>query len=216
MEHVFPTDQVKYLGVVFQRMGRTNRHVDHNARNASRALNVIKVLSAQPWANPPKVLVSLVRSLVRSRLVLRPGGHAQHTPRTGLKRLTAIEVRALRLALGLPQSALHSLVYRDAGLLPLRDQIQLMTAKYVFRSQTVDNSTVEEVSGSFRGPTRVSYCSSICDLVADLVEGAVLDGASAADRPLHPYPPPWLMERCGGGGGGTDEGPEPLSPSLHN
>ena len=74
-----------------------------------------------------------------------------------------------------------------------------MTAKYVFRSQTVDNSTVEEVSGSFRGPTRVPYCSSICDLVADLVERAGLDGASAADRPLHPPPPPppppRLMER---------------------
>ena len=193
-EHVFPTDQVKYLGVVFQRMGRTNRHVDHNARNASRALNVIKVLSTQPWANPPKVLVSLVRSLVRSRLVYGLEAMPSITE-TGLKRLTAIEVRALRLALGLPQSAPHSLVYRDAGLLPLRDQIQLMTAKYVFRSQTVDNSTVEEVSGSFRGPTRVSYCSSICDLVADLVEGAGLDGASAADRPLHPYPP-WLMERA--------------------
>ena len=193
-EHVFPTDQVKYLGVVFQRMGRTNRHVDHNARNASRALNVIKVLSTQPWANPPKVLVSLVRSLVRSRLVYGLEAMPSITE-TGLKRLTAIEVRALRLALGLLQSAPHSLVYRDAGLLPLRDQIQLMTAKYVFRSQTVDNSTVEEVSGSFRGPTRVSYCSSICDLVADLVEGAGLDGASAAHRPLHPYPP-WLMERA--------------------
>ena len=175
-------------------MGRTNRHVDHNARNASRALNVIKVLSTQPWANPPKVLVSLVRSLVRSRLVYGLEAMPSITE-TGLKRLTAIEVRALRLALGLPQSVPHSLVYRDAGLLPLRDQIQIMTAKYVFRSQTVDNSTVEEVSGSFRGPTRVSYCSSICDLVADLVEGAGLDGASAADRPLHPYRP-WLMERA--------------------
>ena len=138
--------------------------------------------------------MSLVRSLVRSRLVYGLEAMPSITE-TGLKRLTAIEVRALRLALGLPQSAPHSLVYRDAGLLPLRDQIQLMTAKYVFRSQTVDNSTVEEVSGSFRGPTRVSYCSSICDLVADLVEGTGLDGASAADRHLHPYPP-WLMERA--------------------
>ena len=215
-EHVFPTDQVKYLGVVFQRMGRTNRHVDHNARNASRTLNVIKVLSTQPWVNPPKVLVSLVRNLVRSRLVYGLEAMPSITE-TGLKRLTAIEVRALRLALGLPQSVPHSLVYRDAGLPPLRDQIQLMTAKYVFRSQTVDNSTVEEVSGSFRGPTRVSYCSSICDLVADLVEGAGLDDASAADRPLHPPPPPADGKGGGGGGGGgTDEGPEPLSPSLHN
>ena len=163
--------------------------MDHNARKASHALNVIKVLSTQPWANPPKVLVSLVRSLVRSRLVYGLEAMPSITE-TGLKRLTAIEVLALRLALGLPQSVPHSLVYRDAGLLPLKDQIQLMTAKYVFRSQTVDHSTVEEVSASFRGPTRVPYCSSICDLVADLVEGAGLDGVSAADRPLHPYPPP--------------------------
>ena len=124
-EHVFPADQVKYLGVVFQRMRRTNRHVDHNTCNASRALNVIKVLSTQPWENPPKVLVSLVRSLVRSRLVYGLEAMPSDTE-TGLKRLTAIEVRALRLALGLPQSAPHSLVYRDAGLLPLRDQIQIM------------------------------------------------------------------------------------------
>ena len=81
---------MKYLGVVFQRMGRTNRHVDYNARNASRALNVIKVLRTQPWANPPKVLVSLVRSLVRSRLVYGLEAMPSITE-TGLKRLTAIE-----------------------------------------------------------------------------------------------------------------------------
>ena len=181
-EHVFPADQVKYLGVVFQRMGRANRHVDHNARNASRALNVIKVLNTQPWANPPKVLVSLVKSLVRSRLFYGLEAMPSITE-TGLKRLTAIELLALSLALGLPHSVPHSLVSRDARLLPLRDQIQLMTAKYVFCSQTVDNSTVEEVNGSFRGPTHVSYCSSICDLVADLVEGAGLDGADGT--PAH-------------------------------
>ena len=187
-ELVFPADKVKYLGVVFQRMGRTNRHVDHNARNASCALNVIKVLSTQPWV-PPKVLVLLVMSLVRSRLVYDLEAMPSITE-TGLKRLTAIEVRVRLLARGLPQSVPHSLRYRDVGLLPLIDQLQLIAAKYVFRSQTVDYSTVEEVSGSFgRGPTLVPCCSSICDLVADLVEGAGLDGASAADRLLHPYSP---------------------------
>ena len=28
---ILPADQVKYLGVIFQCMGRTNRHVNHNA-----------------------------------------------------------------------------------------------------------------------------------------------------------------------------------------
>ena len=69
-EHVFPADQVKYLGVVFSAYGGvpTATWITTPA-TPSRALNVIKVLSTQPWENPPKVLVSLVRSLVRSRLV---------------------------------------------------------------------------------------------------------------------------------------------------
>ena len=53
-QSIFASKEVKYLGVHFTRWGRTNQQVVHNARNASRALNVIKVLSAQPWANTPR------------------------------------------------------------------------------------------------------------------------------------------------------------------
>ena len=67
-EHLCIERSQVYLGVHFTRWGRTNQQVAHNARNASRALNVIKVLSAQPWANTPKILVNVVRALVRSRL----------------------------------------------------------------------------------------------------------------------------------------------------
>ncbi len=191
---IFSSNKVKYLGVVFSRRGRTNLQVDHNARNASGALNLIKVLSAQPWASSPKVLVGLVRSLVRSRLVF--GLEAMpNIPNSSFDRLTAIEVRALRLALGLPQSVPQSLVYREAGVLPLRHYLQLCAAKYIYRCQTIENSTVEEVAGSFRGPARVRFCSSIYDLVVDLLRGAGVEGTSVAERPLHPYPP-WLMERA--------------------
>ena len=48
------------------------------------------MLSTQPWANPPKVLVSLVRSLVRSRLVYGLEAMSSVTE-TGLNRLTAID-----------------------------------------------------------------------------------------------------------------------------
>ena len=191
---IFASKSVKYLGVSFSRQGRTNLQVDNNARNASRALNLIKALSAQPWANSPKTLVSLVRCLVRSRLTY--GLEAMpHITDTGLARLTRIEVRGLRIALGLPQSAPHSLVYREAGVLPLGQHIQLSAAKYKFRCQTVSNSTVQEVDESFRGPAQGRLCSSICDSIRDLVRGAGVDGARVAERPIHPYPP-WLMERA--------------------
>ena len=61
-QSIFASKEVKYLGVHFTRWGRTNQQVAHNARNASRALSVIKVLSAQPWANTPKILVNVVRT----------------------------------------------------------------------------------------------------------------------------------------------------------
>ena len=155
---------------------------------------MIKVLSAQPWANTPKILVNVVRALVRSRLSY--GLEAMpNLSKTGLARLTAIEVRGLRLALGLPQSVPQCLVYREAGLLPFRRHIQLVCSKYVFRCQTVDNSTVDEITATFRKPSRLQSYSSICDLVCDLVRSAGLDGVEVATRPMHPYPP-WLLERA--------------------
>ena len=129
-QSIFASKEVKYLDVHSIRWGPTNQQVAHNARNASRTLNVIKVLSAQPWANTPKILVNVVRALVRSRLSY--GLEAMpHLSKTGLTRLTAIEVRGLRLALGLPQSVPQCLVYRGAELLPFRRHIQLVCSKSV-------------------------------------------------------------------------------------
>ena len=177
-QSIFASKEVKYLGVHFTRWGRTNQQVVHNARNASRALNVIKVLSAQPWANTPKILVNVVRALVRSRLSY--GLEAMpHLSKTGLAHLTAIEVRGLRLALGLPQTMPQCLVYREAGLLPFRRHIQLICSKYVFRCQTVDNSTVDEITATFRNPSRLQSYSSICDVVCDLVRSAGPDGVDS-------------------------------------
>ena len=133
---IFASKKVKYLGVSLSRQGRTHLQVDNNARNASRAFNVIKTLSAQPWANSPKILVSLVQSLVRSRLIYGLEAIPYITD-SGLARLTQIEVHGLRTALGLSRSAPHSLVYREAGVLPLGQRVMLSAAKYKFHCQTV-------------------------------------------------------------------------------
>ena len=60
-----------------------------------------RIVSSILEVNTPKILVNVVRALVRSRLSY--GLEAMpHLSKTGLARLTAIEVRGLRLALGLP------------------------------------------------------------------------------------------------------------------
>ena len=98
-------------------------------------------------------------------------------------------------------------------MLPLRNYVQLSCAKYVFRSQTVEISTVEEVTESLRGPSSLPHCSTLYGFVRDLVKGAGLDGVRVAGRPIHPYPP-WLMERAsvatGMAGLGRDDDPNVL------
>ena len=76
-------------------------------------------------------------------------------------------------------------------LLPFRRHIQLICSKYVFRFQTVDNSTVDEITTTFRNPSRLQSYSSICDLVCDLVGSAGLDSFEA-----DAFYPPWLLERA--------------------
>ena len=113
---------------MFGRRGFSYLQVNKNIRSASRALNIIKMLTTQPWANTPKVLVDLVRSLVRSRLTY--GLEAMHNISSiNFERLAGVECRGLRLALGLPPAVPQSLVYREAGVLPLRDYVQLCCAK---------------------------------------------------------------------------------------
>ena len=113
---IFASKKVKYLGVSFSRKGGPIYRW-----TTTRGTLLAPSTSSKPSARSPGLtptLVSLVRCLVRSRLTY--GLEAMpHITDTGLARLTRIEVHGLRIALGLPRSAPHSLVYREAGVLPL-------------------------------------------------------------------------------------------------
>ena len=139
-----PIPSVKYLGVTFDRMGYMAQHVRHNINASQRAVNLIKVLAHHPWANHPKQMVTLVQSLVRSRLLYGLETCFEHTKsmRVSLERA---ECKALKIALGLPRATPRELTYREAGILPIGHILHLRCATYMFRAQTVPNSVGPEL-----------------------------------------------------------------------
>ena len=168
--------QVKYLGVTFQWSGSVSKHVHSNIQSALR-------LSRMPWANQPKTMITLVKSLVRSRLYY--GLEACYDmPPSLITAIEQAECRAIKLALGLPRATPRYLAYREAGMLPAKLYLQFICSKYQFRSQTTDNSTGVEVLGDFGGPATARFW---------LVRAAGVEGQRAARRPVHPYPP-WVVE----------------------
>ena len=143
-----------------------------------------------PWANQPKTMITLVKSLVRSRLYY--GLEACYDMPTSLITATEqVECRAIRLALGLPRATPRYLAYREAGMLPAKLYLQFICSKYQFRSQTTDNSTGVEVMGDFGGPATARFCVPFRDFTRDLVRA--VEGQRAARKPIHPYPP-WVGE----------------------
>ena len=191
-QRLYAAKQVKYLGVTFQWSGSVSKHVHSNIQSALRATNLVKLLSRMPWANQPKTMITLVKSLVRSRLYY--GLEACYDMPTSL--ITAIEqaeCRPIKLALGLPRATPRYLAYREAGMLPAKLYLQFICAKYQFRSQTTDNSTGVEVLGDFGGPATARFCVPFRDFTQDLVRAAGVEGQGAARRPVHPYPP-WVVE----------------------
>ena len=78
-------------------------------------------------------------------------------------------------------------------MLPAKLYLQFICSKYQFRSQTIDNSTGEEVLGDFGGPATARFCVPFRDFIQDLVRAAGVEGHRVARRPIHPYPL-WVVE----------------------
>ncbi len=128
-QRLYAAKQVKYLGVTFQWSGSVSKHVHNNIQSALRATNLVKLLSRMPWANQPKTMIALVKSLVRSRLYY--GLEACYDmPASLITAIEQAECRAIKLALGLPRATPRYLAYREAGMLPAKLYLQFICSKY--------------------------------------------------------------------------------------
>ena len=79
-QSIFASNYLVYLGVHFTRWGRMNGQVVHNARNASRAFNVIKVL-LNPWLASCIVCAWAFGDACSYQRSVSVGGESQFTTR---------------------------------------------------------------------------------------------------------------------------------------
>jgi ribonuclease HI len=193
-QHIKPSIHAKYLGVWFSRNGTWSKHVSTNVESTFRALGLLRTVMRSQWGSQPRTLVRLAVALIRSRLLYGLEG-AFNMSKTDLKKLGVADARAFKIALGLPRATPQCLTYREAGILPLADQIRLNCSCYFYRCMTVPNSTTSQELEDHPEAPRAAKKKTFQDYVAPLVDQAGVLGARVAARPLHPYPP-WLMERA--------------------
>lgn len=192
--NIEPQPMVKYLGTYFTNKNNNNMQINENISKANRAINVIRMLSRMPWASQPRTQVYLAQALVRSRLIYGWETFYDATE-SQINKLKTVECKALRIAMGLPNSTPQLLVYREAGLLPLDHEIKKRAALYSFRFLSVPNSTVrEDLTPITNSITTLKEYTSIEDYTAEILEQAKIIDHEVAPNKLHVISP-WLLKK---------------------
>lgn len=195
-------ESVKFLGIYLTSKLSWNPHISYILTKARKSLNFLKIVSKQPWGQDPYSLIHLSTSLIRSKLTY---GHEIFfsAPKYLLQKLQSIDCKSYKLALGLPMHASCMRTYQEAGILPLNDQRQLASAKYILRSLTNNNNMEAEVklrsdidfpkrAKSITSQTTIAtYTSGIFD-----ASGIKLEKNTIAARPSFFPTPVWELQRA--------------------
>ena len=191
---LIPTKQAKFLGVTFSPTLDWSAHINNLVTKASRALNLLKVAAQEPWGNNPKTLLHLSVALVRSRV--QHGQECFHSaPQSLLKKLTSVDLKGIKIALGLPLSCNNKAAYAEAEILPLDRSRQMSVSKLLVRSFSVPNSSQpaiqNDINYDLHRQNKTRSLETSVHYTAPLLQAAEVCPTKVAPRPL-PLIPPWL------------------------
>ena len=200
---ILPSKSVKFLGVTIQQNLSWTDHVAVVVAKASRAVNLIRMISREDWVTPHS-LITLTTSLVRSRLAYGLEACLTMTDSQWLQ-LERSELAALKTALGISRFAINNLTYQEAGLLPLREEVALRAAIFQARTKTTQTSAIAETSFDFappdsvwrdrlkKNPTIYSKTASLPSVTHHLWEASDISPV-VVDRNPKPFLPPWQQK----------------------
>ena len=170
---------VKFVGLLITSKLTWNNHIEQILTKARKSLNLMKIISKQPWGQDNRTLIHLSTSLVRSKL-----SYAQEAffsaPKYLLRKLQSVDCKAYKIALGVPCHASCLGTYGEVEKLPLEEYRKLACAKYVVKSSTNDNFSAQEVRvrSDITFPKRartISSLESIGTYTKDLFDKAKVD-----------------------------------------
>jgi len=186
---------VKFLGVCFTPKLNWKVHIEALITKAQQRLNLIKIISMQPWGQDTKTLLHLAASLVRAKLTYGQEVYFS-APNYLLKRLQSIDSRSIKIAIGVPVHSNTLKTYKEVGFLSLSEQRKLAAAKYMVRSISVDNSVKDEllldsVTDYPKRARNITFLQPLKNYVSDILSECNVDIELVSPLPVSPILPQW-------------------------
>jgi ribonuclease HI len=131
-------DEVKFLGIIFDKKLTFKPHIMHLRKKCERSLNILRVLSNTSWGADRNCLLRIYKSLIRSKLDYGSVVYGS-ARKSNLQKLNAIHHSALRLCIGAFRTSPVESLYVDSCEAPLNLRREILSLQYFFRISSYHN-----------------------------------------------------------------------------
>ncbi|GBO06984.1 putative RNA-directed DNA polymerase from transposon BS [Araneus ventricosus] len=137
-------DDIRFLGVIFDRKLTFLPHILHLRKKCQRSLNILKVLSRTSWGADRTSLLRIYLAVILSRIDYGCMVYGSARP-TVLRRLDTIHHSALRICSGAFRTSPLESLYVTCHQLPLHLRRQQISDLYFFRAQSVPKHPINHL-----------------------------------------------------------------------
>ena len=141
-------DQVKFLGLIFDKRLTWGPHIDSLKKRVKKSLDILKVVSSYDWGADKKSLLKLYDAVCRSKLDYACQIYSSACE-TQLKKLDVVHNMGLRICTGAFKTSPIESIYVDAEQLPLELRREELGLRYYVRlKSSVNNPAVQVLNDS--------------------------------------------------------------------
>ena len=140
-------EEVKFLGVIFDKRLTWSSHIDYLKLKVKRSLNILKVVSGLYWGADKKTLLRLYDCVCRSKLDYACQIYSSAC-KSKLKELDVVHNQGLRICTGVYRTSPVESIYVDAGELPLDLRREELGLRFMARIKSSPENPSRKILGT--------------------------------------------------------------------
>lgn len=187
--HIPNVSSLKLLGVTFNRKHKWNPHIDDLTTCLSKRLDIIKCLASTKFGCSTLTLVSIVKSIIISKLDYALPLYGSAAP-SSLKKIKSILNTAVRIALGAFRTTPTSNILFEANITPLDIRTEFLTTNLFQLVLNSSDSPLHNIIKNYKQP-KPEKKHSVLDKVLKLNKSFNI--VLRPPKKLKHKDPPWAL-----------------------
>ena len=146
----------KILGVTFDTHFNFHKHVEALVKKTKQKIPLLQALTGTDWGQQKETLVITYQALIDSLFSYAAPIWFPNTSVTNINKLQLIQNSALRIATGSPMMASVDHLHMEAGVLTVREHLDMLCAQYLASSLQPNHPSYPVVTAD-SGPRTMKY-----------------------------------------------------------